>query len=60
MKEEKKFTVVLLVTCALSCIIIAYIFVTSVKEAVVVEEVASGTSCPSQVRIAALRYPLHP
>jgi hypothetical protein len=38
-KEEKKFTVVLLVTCALSCLMIMYLFVTSIKEAVFVEEV---------------------
>mmetsp|Transcript_15699 Transcript_15699/g.28646 ORF Transcript_15699/g.28646 Transcript_15699/m.28646 type:complete len:282 (-) Transcript_15699:536-1381(-) len=37
-KEEKKFTVVLLITCIVSCLMIVYLFVNSIKEAVFVEE----------------------
>jgi hypothetical protein len=37
-KEEKKFTVILLATCFVSCLMIVYLFVNSIKEAVFVEE----------------------
>jgi hypothetical protein len=63
-KEEKKFTVVLLVTCALSCLMIAYLFVTSIKEAVFVEEVCewqilSVTSEDSSLEVSIAPLTLH-